>query len=126
VLQRALLIGSLATVICAAASTAQAGQDGHACGDIHATGQAYRVNVFRGNISCDTAKSVIKYVLGHGQPSQGSPGAAPRGWSCGYGFGYVHGDSGVTEEAGPNCSRGRGNIQGTVTPQTPVDPYAAS
>jgi hypothetical protein len=71
------------------------------------------------------ARRVIEYVLSHGHPSQGSPGTAPRGWSCGYGFGYEHGDSGETETAGPNCSRGHDNVQGTITPLVPVDPYAA-
>jgi hypothetical protein len=102
-----------------AASSASARQADRACGDVHDARRTHRVDVFRGNLSCRTAKSVARYVLSHGRASQGSPGTAPRGWSCAWGFAYEHGDSGGTETA-----RGPENLQATVTPLMPVDPYA--
>lgn len=75
------------------------------CGSVKVKKTRYRV-FGRGKVSCAKARFVIKFVLTHGKPTQGSPGRAPKGWSCGYGFGKKKGE---IARAGPTCER-RGGV----------------
>jgi hypothetical protein len=95
------------------------GGTGRSCGVVDGRGSAYHVNIFDGRVSCARARAVIQYVLTHGHPTQGSPGKSPSGWSCGYGYGLYHGNHSQSGRAGPNCSRGGNDVQGTQTGYTP-------
>lgn len=92
---------------------AQASHTDKYCGHVRGEGTTFRVDVFRGAISCPTARGVIRYVLTHGSPTQASPGVAPRGWSCGYGYGFYHGHHNQSGRVGPICTRRQDIIQAT-------------
>jgi hypothetical protein len=76
--------------------------------------------VVAGRLGCSTARYVIGYVLSHGVPTQGSPGSSPRGWTCGYGYGYYHGHRQQYARAGPECSSKRRVVQGTQAGYVPA------
>lgn len=81
----------------------------HRCGTFRARSLRYRYAIVGGKPSCVTARRVLRYVLTHGKPEQGSPGRSPAGWICGYGYGRAaNGDS---VRAGPNCQRGRAMVE---------------
>jgi hypothetical protein len=83
------------------------------CGRVRGLGTTFAVDVLQGHVSCSTARHVIKFVLTHGHPTQGSPGKSPPGWQCGYGYGFYHGNRRQGGRAGPSCSRGSRIVQGT-------------
>ena len=82
----------------------------HRCGSVRVKGTSYAVGVVAGHASCPTARYVIRYVLQHGPVTQGSPGRAPRGWSCGYGYGRT--PEGQNVRGGPSCERGSTIVEG--------------
>jgi len=82
------------------------------CGRVRAGQARYRVRVLRGRISCRRARRVIGYVLTHGSGSQSSPGRAPKGWRCGWTYGYFNGDRDAQGRAGPRCSGARAVVEG--------------
>jgi hypothetical protein len=91
------------------------------CGQLSVKGISYRVDLIQGEMSCSRARRVIRFVLTHGHPTQGAPGAAPRGWSCGYGYGYRHGHRTQVARAGPLCRSGDIEVQGTAHGYTPLN-----
>jgi hypothetical protein len=99
-------LGLLAAAMCtlaAASSSVPAGAEAalpKRCGEVHARGVDWRVRA--GDVGCRKARRVIRFVLTHGQPTQGSPGRAPAGWRCAYGYGRA--PDGRTGRAGPKCS----------------------
>jgi hypothetical protein len=88
------------------------------CGRVRALGTSFSVAVLEGHVRCTTARRVIEYVLTHGKPTQGSPGRSPSGWQCGYGYGFYHRNHEQSGRAGPNCSSGSTNVQGTQADYT--------
>jgi hypothetical protein len=121
---RLLLALAVVLLACLAAGDAASGQAGGAlgraavvpkqnCGRVRALGTSFSVAVLEGHIRCRTARRVIEYVLTHGKPTQGSPGKSPSGWQCGYGYGFYHGNHEQSGRAGPDCSSGPTNVQGT-------------
>jgi hypothetical protein len=80
---------------------------------VRALGTTFRVDVLEGHVRCGIARRVIAYVLTHGKPTQGSPGTSPSGWECGYGYGFYHGNHERSGRAGPDCSSGSKDVQGT-------------
>lgn len=73
------------------------------CGSVQADGATFKVRASN-NLGCNAARRVVRFVLTHGQPTQGSPGTAPAGWSCGYSFGTS--SAGLTARTGPACEMG--------------------
>ena len=82
------------------------------CGRVHSRYGALVVYVKSGHVSCRKARSVIRYVTSHGQPTQGRPGKSPRGWNCFYGYGYYHGDHRRLGRAGPECQSATKTVEG--------------
>jgi hypothetical protein len=89
------------------------------CGRVSRQHTTFAVDVFRGRVSCATARYVIEYVLTHGKPTQDEPGTSLPGWQCGYG--YVQGNHTEYGRAEPNCSRRQNELQGTQAGYTPAD-----
>lgn len=85
----------------------------HRCGIVSIRMDARSaVYIVRGRVGCTRARAVIRYVGTHGVATQGSPGRAPRGWSCGWG--YENDRQGNIRRSGPSCKRGRVRVQGTT------------
>jgi hypothetical protein len=99
-------------MIAALTLTADARASIRDCGRVPAIGTSFHVYVLDGRVGCTMARDIVAYVLTHGRPSQGSPGRSPRGWSCAWGFGYVHGERFRSGRAGPLCTHGRLTVQG--------------
>lgn len=111
--RRAVAIGAAALAIIALPSAAEAGVHPLHCGHVSSRYGRFKVDVLRGELKCDTARHVIRYVLHHGPPSQGAPGKSPPHWSCGWGFGYYHGHREQMGRSGPLCSSGSREVEGT-------------
>jgi len=127
---RLLLVIAVVSLACLAAVGAVSGQAGWAvgkaavvpkqvCGRVRGLGTSFSVAVLQGHVRCTTARRVIEYVLTHGKPTQGSPGRSPSGWQCGYGYGFYHGHHEQSGRAGPNCSSGSTDVQGTQAGYNP-------
>lgn len=89
-----------------------AGQADRRCASVRARGTRWRVDIRSGQAFCVRARAVIRYVLTHGKQRQGTPGDAPRGWSCGWGYGFYRGTQ--YARSGPLCERGKTRIQGSA------------
>jgi hypothetical protein len=85
---------------------------GHVKSDSKRGSQRFRVRVERGHFACRRARGVIRYVLNHGTPAQGSPGRHPRGWACAWGYGEYHHNPDQGGRSGPSCSRGKVTVAG--------------
>ena len=90
------------------------------CGTVRGEGTTFRVDVIGGTVACSSARRVISYVLSHGPVTMGAPGSSPPGWSCGWGYGYYHGNHEQSGRAGPLCVSGRRTVQGTQAGYTPA------
>jgi hypothetical protein len=92
----------------------------HRCARLHTRYGTMVVYVVAGPSSCSEAKSVIRYVSSHGTPTQGSLGKSPRGWMCGYGYGYYRGNRQREGRDGPECSRRSTVVAGVDPAYTPA------
>jgi hypothetical protein len=113
----AAIVGTIAVAALSVLSAARATQPGRAyvakaqrCGIVKVSGVTFRVGVVAGHTTCGTARSVVRYVLTHGRADQGSPGKAPRGWTCGYGYGRTA--TGDNVRGGPSCQHGHTIVEG--------------
>lgn len=94
----AVALGGLLAGLASSAGGAEAER----CGHVKPEGTKYLVTAR--HVDCDKARSVVNYVLTHGEPTQGSPGIPPPGWSCGWSYGTHNGEP---SRAGPACEKGR-------------------
>ena len=74
------------------------------CGELRDATVRYAVIAAQGSVSCDQARYIVYYVLTHGQATMGSPGQAPAGWMCGWGYRHAEGQRGG--RIGPSCESG--------------------
>lgn len=82
---------------------ADADPPNRSCGKVKGKGYSLKVRAER--VSCRTARRVVRYVSTHGEPTQGTPGKAPKGWHCAWTYGESRYGIG---RAGPACGSGGG------------------
>jgi len=97
---RRLVIAAMTVLIWGCTSSAALADD-RPCGVLAGPTAHYAIVVVQGAVRCAEAVHVLDYVLAHGPPTMASPGRAPGGWRCGWGYLYADGQRGG--RTGPAC-----------------------
>ena len=103
-------IAVVSVAVCASPADTNAATQ---CGHVASKYGRFSVAVVGGQVRCGVARRVIRFVLTHGPSTQGAPGKSPPHWSCGWGYGYYHGNRDQSARSGPLCTQDSREVEGT-------------